>query len=214
MATAVEHHRLGRRQPSCPLPRVAPAEAVKPRIGPRMRAMQAFAFAHPGESAATVVAATTGPYKRWVGHSSHRKALFRAEDAGLVIIDRTHAHIHRVFASEDDRVQYYADLESEQLNKTRAVADVVSAMPGCSKSIVLRTAAVPVHVLNSAITAGLVLVEYERANFCRLFATELDKQIWHLRRELLEPSTPSKRVAELRTEIDHLQAERAQTWAC
>ena len=185
----------------------------KPRVGPRMRAIQAFASAYPGESATTVVAATTGPYRRWIGAPSHRKALFRAEAAGLVIIDCTHANIYRVFADEGDRQQYYADREAEQLSEARALADVVSALPGCTKTAALRAADVPVRVLNKAVDAGLVLVEYGRANLCHLFAGERDKKIWRLRRELLEAGTPAERVAEIRTEIDRLQAERARTWA-
>jgi hypothetical protein len=185
----------------------------KPRVGPRMRAIQAFASAYPGESATTVVVATTGPYKRWSGHPSHRKALYRAEAAGLVIIDYVQPNFYRVFANEGDRQQFYADHEAGELGQVRALADVVSALPGCTKTTALRAADVTVRVLNKAIDIRLVLVEYERANRCRLFATERDKKIWHLQRELLQPGTPAEQVAEIRAAIDHLQAKRTMTWA-
>ena len=62
-------------------------------------------------------------------------------------------------------------------------------------------------------TAGLILVEHERSNRCRLFATERDRRRWHLVRALLAPGMPADRVAEIRAEINALDAERAATWA-
>jgi hypothetical protein len=56
--------------------------------------------------------------------------------------------------------------------------------------------------LNRAIVAGLIIVEHERANLCRLFATDRDRRRWHLRRELLQPGTPATRVAEIRAELN------------
>jgi hypothetical protein len=102
--------------------------------------------------------------------------------------------------------------------RMRELADIVSAMPGCSKSDALRAAGLPVRgmgsgrELNRAISAGLVLVEHEHAKRCRLFATERDRRRWHLVRELLLPGIPAGRVAEIRAEITALDAERAATW--
>jgi hypothetical protein len=44
--------------------------------------------------------------------------------------------------------------------------------------------------LNRAIAAGLIVVEHERANLCRLFASECDRKRWHLTREAMTPGTP------------------------
>lgn len=100
----------------------------------------------------------------------------------------------------------------------RELADIVSAMPGCSKSDALRAAGLPTHgmgsgrELNRAISAGLILVEHERANLCRLFASERDRQRWHLVREALTPGIHAGRVAKIRAAISALDAERAATW--
>ena len=103
--------------------------------------------------------------------------------------------------------------------RMRVLADIVSAVPGITKSDALRAAGLPVRgmgsgrELNRAITAGLVVVEHERVNLCRLFATERDRRRWHLVRDLLTPGTPAGRVAEIRAEITVLDAERAATWS-
>jgi hypothetical protein len=102
--------------------------------------------------------------------------------------------------------------------RMRELADIVSALPGCSKSEALRAAGLPTHglgsgrELNRAIAAGLVLVEYERVNLCRLFAGERDRQRFHLRRESLRPGTPAVRVAEIWAEVALSEAEGAATW--
>ena len=102
--------------------------------------------------------------------------------------------------------------------RMRELADIVSAMPGCTKSDALRAAGLPVRglgsgrELNRAIMAGLILVEHERGNLCRLFASERDRTGWHLMREALTPGIPAERVAALRAEIAALDEERAATW--
>jgi len=101
----------------------------------------------------------------------------------------------------------------------RELADVVSAIPGCTKSDALRAAGLPTHgmgsgrELNRAISAGLIIVEHEHAKLCRLFATERDRMRWHLVRELLTPDIRARRVAQIRAEISALDAERAATWS-
>ena len=181
----------------------------KPRIGPKMRAIADYVAANPGQSISDALwAAGISPRDR----SSARAPIYRAEAAGLVIFDPVRVNLTRVFANEDDRQQYYADRKVEELSEARTLADVVSALPGCSKAGALRAADVPVRVLNMAIDAGLVLVDFERANLCRLFATERDKKIFYLRHELLQPGTSAGRIAELQAEIDTLRAEAAQTW--
>jgi hypothetical protein len=95
---------------------------------------------------------------------------------------------------------------------------IVSCMPGISKRGALLAAGLPVSGVNRdapvhrAVAAGLILVERERSNRYRLFATERDRQRWHLRRELLQPGCPAGRIAEIRAELDALEAERAATW--
>ena len=104
-------------------------------------------------------------------------------------------------------------------HRMRELADVVSAMPGCTKSDALRAAGLPTHgmgsgrELNRAIYAGLITVEHEHASRCRLFASERDRKRWHLVREFLRPGTGAERVAEIRAEITTLDAERAATWS-
>jgi hypothetical protein len=89
---------------------------------------------------------------------------------------------------------------------------IVSAIPGCSKADALRAAGLPTRglgsrrELNRAIGAGLIVVEHERANLCRLFAGERDRRRWHLAREAMTPGIPVKRVAEIRAEITTLDA--------
>jgi hypothetical protein len=100
----------------------------------------------------------------------------------------------------------------------RELHDIVSASPGISKSDALRAAGLPTRglgsgrELNRAIAAGLVIVEHERANLCRLFASERDRKRWHLTREAMIPGIPAGRVAEIRAEITRLDAARAATW--
>jgi hypothetical protein len=95
----------------------------------------------------------------------------------------------------------------------------VSSIPGCSKSDALRAAGLPTHglgagrELNRAVAAGLILVEKEHATRCRLFASERDRQRWHLARELLRPGTSAERVTAIRDEITTLDATRAATWS-
>jgi hypothetical protein len=103
--------------------------------------------------------------------------------------------------------------------RMRELADIVSAMPGCSKSDALRAAGLPTRgmgsgrELNRAVFAGLILVEHEHAKRCRLFASERDRQRWHLVREALPTGTGADRVAEIRAEITALDAERTATWS-
>jgi hypothetical protein len=103
-------------------------------------------------------------------------------------------------------------------HRMRELADIVSASPGITKSDALRAAGLPTHglgsgrELNRAIAAGLIIVEHERSNLTHLFASERDRQRWHLAREALRPGTPAGRVAELRAEVSRLDAERAATW--
>jgi hypothetical protein len=101
----------------------------------------------------------------------------------------------------------------------REFAAIVSAMPGCTKADALRAASLPVHglgsgrELNRASAAGLIVVEHERANLCRLFASERDRRRWHLARETMTPGTSVGRVTEIQAEIARLDAERAATWS-
>jgi hypothetical protein len=102
--------------------------------------------------------------------------------------------------------------------RMRQLRDVVSCMPGCSKRQAMRVAGLPDsgpgsgRELARAIAAGLVLVEAERANLHRCFASERDRTAWHLRRDLLQPGCPAERVAEIAAEISTLDAQRVASW--
>jgi hypothetical protein len=102
--------------------------------------------------------------------------------------------------------------------RMRELTDIVSAIPGITKSDALRAAGLPVRgmgsgrELNRAITAGLIVVEHERANRCRLFASQRDRERWHLVRDLLTPGIPAGQVDEIRAEIAALDAARGETW--
>ena len=95
---------------------------------------------------------------------------------------------------------------------------IVSVMPGISKRGALAAAGLPVSGVNRdapvhrAVAAGLILVERERSNRFRFFATPGDQRAWHLRRELLQPGCPVERIAEIRTELDDIERQRAATW--
>jgi hypothetical protein len=100
----------------------------------------------------------------------------------------------------------------------RQLVDVVSAVPGCTKSDALRAAGLPTRGLGSgrelkrAIAAGLIVVEHVRPNLCRLFASEGDRRRWHLVREIMTPGVPATRVAEIRAEVVALDEERTRSW--
>ncbi len=98
------------------------------------------------------------------------------------------------------------------------LAAIVSAVPGISCREALWRAGLPERGVNPfapvhrAARAGLVVIEAERSNRYRLFATERDRQRYYLRGELLEPGTPADRITEIRAELERLDAERANTW--
>lgn len=102
--------------------------------------------------------------------------------------------------------------------RMRELQAIVSTMPGCSKNDALRAAGLPLRgpgvgrPLNRAIAAGMIVVEHERANLCRLFASERDRRRWHLVREALAPGVTAENVAAIRAEVAALDAERAATW--
>lgn len=104
--------------------------------------------------------------------------------------------------------------------RMRQVADYVSAVPGCSKREATRAVGAYYNEYHGergpverAIDAGLIIAEYAHAKRCRLFATERDRERWHLARELLRPGIATGRVAQIRAEISLLDAERAATWS-
>lgn len=102
--------------------------------------------------------------------------------------------------------------------RMRELHDVVSCMPGISKTAALRAAGLPLTgmgrwaPLDRAVAAGLVVVDVERSNRHRLFSNTRDQRAWHLRAEALTPGTPAERVREIQAEIAALDAERAATW--
>jgi hypothetical protein len=95
---------------------------------------------------------------------------------------------------------------------------IVSCMPRISKRGALAAAGLPLSgpgrnaPLHRAVAAGLVVIERERVNRYRCFASARDQRAWHLRQEALSPGTPVTRVAEIAAEIRALDAERAATW--
>jgi hypothetical protein len=99
----------------------------------------------------------------------------------------------------------------------RAVAEYVSAVPGCSKrGATIAVGAYYNHYygfdgpVDRAIRAGLIIADIA-PNRYRLFANDRARRLWYARRELLASRDP-RRIAELRAEIESLHVEQAQTW--
>lgn len=102
----------------------------------------------------------------------------------------------------------------------RMLADVVSACPGISKAGALRAAGLPdrgrgaYRPVNRAIAAGLVLAEpYRPGHPTRLYATECDQRLWHLRAELLRGNPTAERANEIVAEVEALRAGAAGAYA-
>jgi hypothetical protein len=99
-----------------------------------------------------------------------------------------------------------------------AIADYVSAVPGCSKAQALRGVGLPdrglvyLRPIDRTLAAGLVICEHVGPTRCRLFATEVDQRLWHLRRELLGTPT-AERSAEILAEVDKIRAAQARAYA-
>lgn len=97
------------------------------------------------------------------------------------------------------------------------LADIVSAMPGISKAQALRAAGLPdrglgyLRPVDRTVAARLVIVEHAAPTRCRLFASERDRELWHLRQELLGEPT-ADRAAEIVDQINRLRAQQAATW--
>jgi hypothetical protein len=74
---------------------------MTPRIGPRMRLVRDYVTLHPGASVTETVYAThTSLNRRWVNHQHGREAVYRAERAGLIIIDRIQSNRYRLYDAE------------------------------------------------------------------------------------------------------------------
>jgi hypothetical protein len=99
-----------------------------------------------------------------------------------------------------------------------AIRDYVSCVPGYTKADALRGTDRPARgmgahrPLNRAINAGLILAEHERVNRCRLFASETDRQLWYLRRELLASPSP-ERAEQIMAEVGRLREAQAAGYA-
>jgi hypothetical protein len=101
----------------------------------------------------------------------------------------------------------------------RAIADYVSAMPGCTKAAALRGADRPARGMgayrpvNRAIAARLIIVEQSRrCGPCRLFANERDQKIWQLRQELMNLGSDAERASQIVDEIEALRRAKAASW--
>jgi hypothetical protein len=101
----------------------------------------------------------------------------------------------------------------------RAIADYVSAVPGCTKADALRGTDRPARGMgayrpvNRAIAAGLVVTEQtRRCGPYRLFAAETDRQLWHLRRELMASASPARAV-EIAAEVARLREAQVTEYA-
>ena len=84
------------------------AEPAKPRIGHRMRELQAIVSAVPGISKSDALRAAGLPVH---GLGSGRE-LNRAIAAGLIIVEHEHARRCRLFASERDRRRWHLAREA------------------------------------------------------------------------------------------------------
>lgn len=102
--------------------------------------------------------------------------------------------------------------------RMRELQAIVSACPGITKAEALRAADLPDRGMgahrpvNRAVEAGLIMVEHERPNLCHLFASERDRQLWHLRRGLMSRPTPA-RAAEIAGEVARLRQAQAAAFA-
>jgi hypothetical protein len=71
------------------------------RIGPRMAAIREYVTANPGASVSEVLYSThLGSSYRWWSHATHRKAVYRAEAARLIVIDRQQSNRYRLYDAE------------------------------------------------------------------------------------------------------------------
>lgn len=102
----------------------------------------------------------------------------------------------------------------------RAIADYVSAVPGCTKADALRGTDRPAHGMgayrpvNRTIAAGLVVTEQtRRCGPYRLYASESARQMFHLRAELLHGSPTPERAIELAYTIERLRQAQAAEYA-
>jgi hypothetical protein len=143
------------------------------------------------------------------------EVIWRAEAAGLIVIERVRSNLYRVFPAEQAREEWNQAGHSAEwiarLPRVRALMDVVSGMPGCSKTRAMVAADVPAFTLDQAAACGLILVD-ANGRRTHVFVNERDRKIFYLRRELRRPGTSADRIAELQAEIDTLRAEAAQTW--
>jgi hypothetical protein len=126
--------------------------------------------------------------------------------------------------------RYSAAKEDSEMDQTkprigptmRTLADVVSALPGCSKRGALRAAGLPecgmghARPLSRAINAGLIFEDranpWVRRRTYALFATERDRRIFNLRQELLHGSPSPERAEKIRAEVERLRQEQAASW--
>lgn len=107
----------------------------KPRIGPKMKAIADYVSAVPGQSISTVLrAAGISPRDR----SSARAPIYRAEAAGLIIIERVRPNLARVFQNERARKIWYLRRE---LLAPGTPADRVEALRAEIESLVTEQAA-------------------------------------------------------------------------
>lgn len=103
------------------------ASVTRPRIGPRMRELQAIVSARPGISKRAALQAADLP-ECGLGHA---RPLNRAINAGLVIVDSACPWVrrpaHALFASERDRTIFYLRNELPRGQPTPQRADEIRA---------------------------------------------------------------------------------------
>jgi hypothetical protein len=106
--------------------------------------------------------------------------------------------------------------------RMRELADVVSALPGCSRRGALRAAGLPEcgmghgKPLDRAINAGLIFQDtgnpWARGNAYALFTNQRDRLIFNLKNELLHGSPSPERAEHIRAEVERLRQEQAASW--
>lgn len=120
----------------------------------------------------------------------------------------------------DPKAQPVRKLSQPRIGPTMAaIRDYVSCVPGCTKAAALRGSDRPVRGLgayrpmNRAIAAGLVIAEQtRRCGPYRLFASARDRELYHLRSELMASPSP-ERAGQLVAQIEKLRAEQMATWS-
>lgn len=159
----------------------------------------------------------------WHGEELARLGLTPAEIAAVTASTWQAERFRSEYAAKADKLRPpkpTSTLEHPRIGpKMREIADYVAGSPGCTISEALRAVGISPRDRSSARApvyraeaAGLIIFDRVRVNLVRVFENERAREIWYLRKELLEPGQPVARIEELQAQIDELRADAARTW--